>query len=234
MISKHINKDNLHHAYLLEGDRNQILSELLLLLEKIGIKTSANPDFYNIEIDTFKIEDARNLKSLTSSRSFSNYEESKKVFIISANSFLLEAQNSLLKVFEEPIENTHFFIIAPSSQMFVPTLLSRFYVIKNNSGAETDEAEKFVNMPLAKRIDYIKELLSEADVEEESSNSPRSKALQFLNQIEEVLHKKYDKIRLSPVTKSFEQIFQVRKYLRQPGSSAKSLMESVALSIPEK
>lgn len=245
MISKFIDQNYLHHAYLIEGDNAILLPELLLFLESLNIKTTANADFYQLEIDSFKMEDARNLKEITNEKSFSNDKDAKKIFLISANTFLLEAQNSLLKVFEEPIANTHFFIITPSVQVFIPTLLSRFYVIKSESFSLkenlTEEAEKFVKLPLLKRIDYIKELLSSAKEEDEedtksalliNEDSPRAKALKFLNNLEVVLHKKI--LKSSSDVKIFEHIFKVRKYLRQPGSSAKSLMESVALSIPEK
>lgn len=244
MISKFIDQNYLHHAYLIEGDNTIILPEILLFLESLNIKTKANPDFYYLEIDSFKMEDAKNLKEITNEKSFSNYKDAKKIFLISANSFLLEAQNSLLKVFEEPIINTHFFIITPSVQVFIPTLLSRFYVIRSKSFSLKDnlseEAENFVKLTLFKRIDYIKELLASAKEEDEESikstlmvseDSPRAKALKFLNNLEVVLHKKVLKSSLD--TKVFEHIFKVRKYLRQPGSSAKSLLESVALSIPE-
>lgn len=244
MISKFIDQNYLHHAYLIEGDSSVILPELLLFLESLNIKTTANVDFYQLEIDSFKMEDARNLKEVTNEKSFSNDKDAKKIFLISANTFLLEAQNSLLKVFEEPMVNTHFFIITPSVQVFIPTLLSRFYVIKSEAFSLkenlTEEAEKFVKLPLAKRIDYIKELLASTKEEDEENSkstlvadgdSPRAKALKFLNNLEIVLHKKA--LKPSSDTKIFEHIFKVRKYLRQPGSSAKSLMESVALSIPE-
>ena len=245
---KHLDKNNLHHAYLIEGDKSLIIPEIFSILQDLNIKTKANPDFYNLDIDSFKIDDARNLKSMTNEKSFSDLDSAKKIFLISANSFLLEAQNSLLKVFEEPIANTHFFIVVPSTKIFIPTLLSRFYVIKselNSTGKSpseknTLEVESFIKLPLSKRIDFLKELLAtdeDTDAEENSTDSPRAKALKFLDGLEEALHKSYMSKTVFDIktnTDFFKQIFQVRKYLRQPGSSAKSLMESVALSVPER
>lgn len=248
-ISLQVDKNNLHHAYLLEGDKNEIIPQVFAILKDLNIETAGNPDIYNIDIDSFKIDDARSLKSMTSERSFASDPDSKRIFLISANSFLLEAQNSLLKVFEEPILNTHFFIITPSIQLFIPTLLSRFYVIKGNvtnildtkealDHGSTDEAEKFIALQLSKRIEFLKELLSTDDEEEGGEkDSPRARALRFLDGLEAVLHKSYMSKGTFDTNKNtgfFEQIFKVRKFLRQPGSSVKSLMESVALGIPEK
>jgi len=253
LINKHFNKNNLHHAYLIEGKKEINLPLVLELLNELKINISNNPDFYHLELDSFKMKDGEFLKSLTSNKSFSDKEGSKKIFIISANSFLLEAQNSLLKVFEEPIEDTHFFVLTPSVSVFIPTLLSRFYVIREDIDEQSinKEVDNFLKSSKFQRIEFLKVLLKgpnrddedededDNEVEEILVDSPKSKALKFLDSLELALHKNlYKKSTSNTDSKNiksiFEQIFKVRKYLRQPGSSAKSLMESVALSIPER
>jgi DNA polymerase III delta prime subunit len=231
-ILEHLDKNNLHHAYLLEGAEKEIVPEILKFMKNSGIETSGNPDFFHMSFDSFRIEDARNLKSMEYEKGFST---KKKIFLISANNFLLEAQNTLLKIFEEPIENTHFFIITPDVNILLKTLVSRFYLIRTKAGLESElkEAEKFIAMPVKNRLDFIKELLAEAEEDEENQveiQSTRAKALKFLNALEIVLHKKFLKkyFEVNP----FSQIFKVREFLSQPGSSAKSLMESVALTVP--
>ncbi len=239
MILDDLGKNNLHHAYLVEGEIDITLEAVFEFIKSLGIKTSGNPDVSHIALDSFKVDDARSLKSYALERGFS---ESKKVFIISANNFLLEAQNSLLKIFEEPIENTHFFVITPDVNVLLPTLVSRFYVIGNEQKKNTDlkEADNFINMPARSRLDFIKNLLIEEDDEDEESisiHSPRSKAIHFLNTLELALHNRFfsDVSGLNvETTKLFAHFFKVREFLRQPGSSPKTLMESIALMIPEK
>ncbi len=185
----------------------------------------------------------------------------KKIFLISANNFTLDAQNTLLKMFEEPIENTHFFLIVPDINSLLQTLVSRFYLIKSEAGLEVElkEANKFIALSLNDRINFIKELLADSGVENEeededteqstpSGKEPsRLKALKFLNALEMVLHhslKNSSGLTLPGVPggtytiqnsleNCFSQIFKVREFLRMPGSSAKSLMESVALVVPK-
>lgn len=231
-ILEHLDKNNLHHAYLIEGAREEIVPEIFKFIKELGIKTSGNPDFSHIAVDSFKIDDARDLKSVEYEKGFST---GKKIFLISANNFLLEAQNTLLKIFEEPIENTHFFVITPNVDFLLKTLVSRFYLIKTKPKLkeELKEAEKFLKMSVRDRIQFIKELLNEPEEDEIISiDSPRPKALKFLNALELLLQNKFVK-NFSDLTPSFQQIFKVREFLSQPGSSAKSLMESVALAIPE-
>ena len=224
MISKHLDKDNLHHAYLIEGDREVVVPEILEFVKGMEVT--------EIKLDNFKIEDARNLKLYEAFKAFDN----KKAFVISANSFLLEAQNAMLKMFEEPIENTHFFLILPEVSGLLKTFISRFYFISQKTvfGEETKDAEKFIKMQLRDRLEFIKELVAKPDEEEDEEvvdlNSSRAKALKFLNALESALHSKVSKSTLD--TSIFHQIFKVREFLRMPGSSAKTLMESVALIIP--
>lgn len=235
MLAKHLDKNNLHHAYLIEGTREEIIPEILEFIKSLGIEIVHNADVSHISLDSFKIEDARNLKSYASEKGFST---NKKIFIISANNFLLEAQNSLLKMFEEPIENTFFFLIVPDANSLLKTLVSRFYLIstKDDLVSEVKNAEKFIAMPLQSRINFIKELLIESEEEDEEGNevivldSTRSKALKFLNALELTLHSNMSKRHFD--ISYFEHILKVREFLRMPGSSTKTLMESVALIVP--
>ncbi len=235
MIKEYLDKENLHHAYLIEGAKENILPELLSFIREMGVLTAGNPDFIQMDFDTIKIEDARNLKSYGNQKGFS---ESKRIFLITTNSFLLEAQNTLLKLFEEPIENTHFFLIMPDTNVLLPTIVSRFYLIKSNEehqGGEYKLAEKFLSMPVNSRMDFMKELLVESENEEESedrtvADSSRSRALRFINALELRLHENFNAT--NPHSFVFEHIMNVRKFLRMPGSSAKSLMESLVLILP--
>ena len=241
-LINHLDKDNLHHAYLIEGVKEEVLPEILDFIKSLGVKVSGNPDFYSIHLDSFKIEDARNLRSMAYEKSFSGEKSSnsgKKIFLISANNFLGEAQNTLLKMFEEPINNTHFFVIVPDSGIFLKTLLSRFYIIKAKSNLEDEikKAEKFLRMNLRDRLDFMKELLMEENEEEDEEidnmNNGRAKGLKFLNALEYILQEKLkDKNNFLLVKDPMEHILKVRSFMSQPGSSAKNLMESVALIIP--
>ncbi len=224
-----LSKDNLHHAYLLLGNREEILPLVLNFVREIGESTNNNPDFVVSEFDVFKIEDARNFKAQTSEKKFG---DGRRIFIILANQFLLEAQNSLLKVFEEPKNDTHIFVISPNTQTFLPTLLSRLYIVDLNTvsaGSDSIEAIKFLKMNLSNRFLYIKDLL--ADAKEEDEESPRTIAQNFLNSLESTLHENMSKGTFD--TGVFEHIFKVRENLRQPGSAPKMLLGSVALVLPE-
>ena len=258
-IFENFDKNNLHHAYLIEGKKEEIIPLIFVFLKEIGINTTNNFDFNQIDLDTLKIEDARNIKTQSIEKSISL---EKKVFLISTNNFLGNAQNTLLKMFEEPIENTLFFLIVPDTSILLPTLLSRLYLIKTdgNFKNELKEAKEFLKMSLNERILLIKDMMAknkddakseevelpdaptEAFREDVQTESIRPKAIKFLNALEAILHEKFIEVKLRPSQNEdrsfkdidyFYQIMKVREYLSEPGSSAKSLMESVALVVPK-
>ena len=231
-LDEYLDQKNLHHAYLIEGAREEIVPEILNFINKLGIKTSGNPDFCQMTVDSFKIDEALSLRSMGTEKGFTSQ---KKFFVVCANNFSLDAQGVLLKIFEEPIENTHFFIIVPDKDALLKTLISRFFLIKSKvkNDFTSQEAEKFITMSLPNRILFIKDLLADSDEEDEIiiKDGARSKALKFLNALEVVLyHKLNNKIDFK--INFFQQIFKAREYIRQPGSSIKSLLESLALVIP--
>ncbi len=230
MSLKELSKDNLHHAYLLRGERGEMLSSILEFVKSIGIETENNPDFSVSEVDTLKVETARELRSLFAER---GYGEEKKVFVISVNAILNDAQNTLLKVFEEPIENVIFFLIIPSETQLLKTLVSRFYVVDTERGVvNIKEAKKFLQMTQSMRIDFLKNFLAEEDEEEgEPTDSVRAKAIRFLNEVESVLHEEFKKN--TQLSSSMEEILKARKHLRFVGSPTKTILESVALRIPK-
>lgn len=234
-ILENLDKNKLHHAYLIEGARAEIVPEILKFCESIDIKTSGNPDFIHITIDNFKIDEAFELRAMSANKS---YTSDKKIFLLCVNSFSLDAENVLLKMFEEPIENTHFFLIVPDTNALLKTLLSRFYYIslKSDTTPGLKEAENFIALSPQKRIDFIKELLIEPEEEDNRGNkiivldSTRAKAISFINMIEVSLHKKFIKDYSNALV--FKHLFKIREFLRMPGSSTKNLMESLALIIP--
>lgn len=235
LFSQHFNKNSPHHAYLLEGNCKNILEDLRIFFQDLNINTQNNPDFFVFNFDTFKIDDARNIKSLGGEKSFQERSKNglNKIIIISANNFLQEAQNTLLKILEEPNPDLKIFIITPDSNILLKTIISRLYKIiyPKELNSQIKEGEAFIKMSLRERLSYLKENFSSKD-EEEGGISLRSKASIFLNSLENILHEKFFK-KLEKDTSCFEQIFIAREYLRQNGTSPKGLLEGVAITTPE-
>jgi hypothetical protein len=227
MLSQ-INKNNLHHAYLLEGG-DQVLNSLFEYLEKeLNIDTKSNPDLYFKSFDTFKIDDARELNKIKDEKALG---KGKRIIIIKANSFLREAQNAMLKMYEEPIFNTFFFIVVKDKNTLIPTFISRFYFIESSDKVLdfNKEVNTFLKMNLKERIDFIKDFTAKDDEDEEGYIAPRHKALSFLNTLEYIINNKSKKTNAD--FENLAKIFKIRSALRDPSSPAKTLLEALALNI---
>ena len=94
--------------------------------------------------DVFKIEHA---KAVVSEAYIS--ESTTKYLILGSKSFGTEAQNSLLKVLEEPPRNIEFIIISPTKSNLLPTVRSRLPIVKG----ELSHHSTIFDMNLSK-IDY--------------------------------------------------------------------------------
>ena len=221
ILKYHIEKGDFHHGYLLVGDfeisRNMALEATRAILKPEG-KIEAHPDFSHQKFELFGIEESRILTEKASKRPFVG---DKKVFIIELFSFSLESANALLKTLEEPYPGTHFFVIVPSLENVIPTLVSRLTVIDNSKiKKELDEEKiKFYNRFLSdlphKRLETVKEF---------SDN--RQSAIEFLNELEIILAKK-------KILDALEQIQRCRNFLFSQGSSPKMVLEHIALALPQ-
>jgi hypothetical protein len=216
LIETYKNNGNLHHAYLIEGDKDSLLPELLRFIEKdMKIEIHGNPDFSIDTFDTFTIEDGRSIQERQSRRSFTD----KKIYIIHFRFITVEAQNALLKVFEEPTEGTHFFIVTPTAQILLPTLRSRLNIISDTIEKKeaTSTAEKFMKASMGERLGMIKEIIEEKD---------KSKAIDFVSDLERVISEK--KIALKN-GQGVEEVLTAKKYLHDRSPSIKLLLEHLAL-----
>ena len=230
----------LHHAHVIEGVHGEVVPTLLSALERhMGIAIQGNPDLTVEEYQSLGIDESRDL-SLRQSRA--GFADSKKIFIVSAQSFTREAQNALLKTFEEPTAGTHFFIIIPRRDTILPTLRSRVIVIDGRrTSVNNDEtkvvAEKFLDSNLEQRFAMIKKLtvapkgLTRHDSAESKKGEQvdREKIRRILDHIERILYTRtagrHDTSAL------FREIYQTKTYLADRGSSPKMLLEHLAIAI---
>ncbi len=210
---------NLHHAYAIVGDRRtntEALAQFLksvLRIEKIG-----NPDYSELHFETFSIDDSRELGERQRRMSF----EGKKIFVVAFDFITQEAQNALLKVLEEPTLGTHIFLVVPSADLFLPTVISRLVVInERRNGASSAEAKAFLKMMPGERLAFAKEI-----VEEKNKQS----AMALLNGLEAEFHGHIEKGFSDH--RSLNELLIAKRYMYSRSPSLKLLLEHLALVLP--
>ncbi len=216
-----------HHAYCIPGDPTICLELKTILESEHSIPSQANPDFYEQTFQSFTIDDARNLKALHETRPIG--PTGRKIFIISMNGITSEAQNALLKLLEEPSDYAHFFLILPSAHLLLPTVKSRMRMIAIDADTKvneeiTEEAQKFLKMSGAKKLDFIKKLIDDISKEKKV----RQDAVDFLDAVESEI---YLEKKLKKNLQALESIAFTKKYIYDRAPSVKMLLEYVALNL---
>lgn len=211
-------KDSLHHAYFIEGEQVAVLADVeAFLKDAFGIVRQGHPDVHYSMYDSFGIDESRDLQGMQTMRPVMG---DKKIFILSTGAITSEAQNSLLKVFEEPTPGTHFFVISSSQRILLPTLRSRMVVLTHAS-AQKDTTElnvkRFIKLSLKGRLEYVAPLIEEKD---------KSKAEGFLQALVSELAGGGVK---KETADAIKEILSFIKYLKDRSSSLKLILERVSL-----
>ena len=162
----------------------------------------------------------------------------RKIFIIETDAITNEAQNALLKIFEEPQKGTHFFIIIPSEVTLLPTLLSRMLLVRADAGSSVDagasdgaqaitlkQAKQFLGMSAGEKVAFVDALA--ADISDEKK--PKRAALEFLDSLESLLAP--DSKSIAKNAQALHSIIKTRSYLRDRSPSIKQLLEYVAVTV---
>jgi len=208
------------HAYVARGGA-AALTEVLTLLEKEG-RALGNPDLYVRAYARFGIDEARDLRERAAMRAVSG---ERRIFVIAASSITAEAQNALLKTFEEPPAGALFILLVPSPETLLPTLRSRMQSFDMRGVAEADSpipTEAFLSAAPERRIEMLKVLL---DAEERDLGG----VIAFLSALERGLALR---VREREVVDGLRAIYRARSFASDKGSLLKPLLEQAALLVP--
>lgn len=97
--------------------------------KKISVKEKVDPfDLDILELESLGIEEVRQIQKKIYLKPFKGEKKSLILVLIGAVSD--EAQNSMLKMLEEPPQSSLIFIIAQTHLVFLPTILSRVKIIE--------------------------------------------------------------------------------------------------------
>lgn len=149
-------QDKLFHAYLFIGPSKSTLSEISKLFIKAAL-SEKNGEIDETHVSVKKIEsgnsdeviffdqkkvtikEIRELKERLSKRVYT------KLFVVfnSYEGILPQAEQAMLKLLEEPIENVHFILLAQSRKNILDTVLSRASVMTFGSESSTQLSATF-------------------------------------------------------------------------------------------
>jgi DNA polymerase III delta prime subunit len=221
-----------HHAFVIEAEAEEGIATAQMWAEKeLGMKVGNNPDVIVLHYGLLSVDDARRVTELAAGRAFAG---DTKVVIIAASRAYHEAQNALLKLFEEPPAGTCLFFILPSLGGLLPTLRSRVQVLERIENGKqkieiSEAAEEFMKATKEKRSAFIKKLTSGKDEEERREN--REEALAIMNGIEVAAYAKL--ARGDGVAALLSDIAVLRGHLHDRSAPVRMILEHLSLVIPK-
>ena len=170
----------LHHAYAIFGEKKVKEEVEAFLVKELKFPITKNADFWQGEYNVFKIGDSRVLNEAHVNKPV-KYD--KKVFVVYANFITKDAQNSLLKIFEEPTPDTVFFLVLPEATGLISTLKSRLIFGKGGGDDTASQAEAFLSAKVGKRMEIVAKIVK--DIKDEKMN--KAGAIKFIKNIEKVV-----------------------------------------------
>ncbi len=216
-----------HHAFVIETEAKEGIEVAQAWAKReLGMQTQNNPDIVVLRYGLFSVEDARRVMELAAGTPFAG---EYKVLIITASRAYHEAQNALLKLFEEPPPGTYIFFILPSLGGLLPTLRSRVQILKHEARStkhEINPAEQFMKASKEKRSAIIKKLTSGKDEEERREN--REEAVAIINGVEKVAA---DDVKKHQALLRDIQI--LRGHLYDRSAPVRMILEHLSLVIPK-
>ncbi len=206
------------HAYVIKGDGRNV-DAVLAILEKEGIKIKGNPDVSVQSFVSYTIADARTLRERANLRAVG---DAGRIFVIAAPVIPPDAQNALLKTFEEPPAGARFFLIVASPETLLPTLRSRMQTLDVESPyvAGIVDAKAFLAATPDIRMDMLKPFIEKG----EDDKRDLAGAVIFLAGLEILLSKKPKENK-----ESLRSVYRARKYITDRGALTKALLEQTAL-----
>jgi hypothetical protein len=193
-----------HHAVLL-------LSESLALS---GYVPSPADEIFSY--GTLSISDVR---TIIKSAYGTSLTADAKTMLIETRTIATEAQQALLKIFEEPPQGTKFVLVIPSIEGLLPTLLSRLYrpeTVHLVAHSTNPFFTIFQSSSYAARLECITRITKDKDIEQ----------IELLRKgVLWLLSKK-------PMSSQAAQLAYCVNMLNQRGASKKMLLEEIALLLP--
>jgi len=223
LIETYKNTGFLHHGYLIVGEWEIIQPILVETFKLIGDQSDIVYETY----ETFGINDSHRLVERSTRRNWSGQRE---LVVLTAKSYTPEAQNALLKLFEEPRAGLHFFLLGNKATDFLPTLQSRLVIIEhqietgleeklNKNNKSEDEALQFLSATPVDRLAWIDKKVK--------GEMARDEWLKFFNTLEKIAHQ------LKPFNKqALVELNTVRPYFANPAFSARLIFEHLAFVLP--
>lgn len=211
----------LHHAYIVTGSFASGPEAVRAVLEKRGVKMTGNPDVLALSFPELLVDHVRD--ELLPFAALKPVGE-RKYLIVSFSRANDAAQNALLKAVEEGVGNSVFFFCAEPATRILPTLRSRCVLLSTKHqplSTNDGEAADFLKESYEKRLARVEKMSAAI-----SKTQDRAPVRAFVGGLLTLAYEKHAS------TQTLRDLLDADRYLRLQGSSAKSILGHLAVSLP--
>ena len=226
-----------HHAYYVVAEQEAGVSRALTFArETLGMDVEGNPDIVILRHGLLSIDDARRLIRHAGQTGV----HGSKLLVITAERIFHEAQNALLKVFEEPPEGTTLILVLPSAGLLLATLRSRLLELPQLHGGPltppviAQEVRTFVSASQSEREKIVAKFLERAKSDkDEEKQAVRGEVLRLIEGLTEVAHDIWKRQPDAELTLFLEEMNRFIPILHERSAPLKLIFEHVLLTMPE-
>lgn len=224
-----------HHAYVYIGDREAGLAAArAYAADALGLHGSDNPNVAVFEFGLFSVDDARRVASFASQ---SQATGDRKLIVIATGRLFHEAQNALLKLFEEPTEGTTLVLVVPAEGILLPTLRSRLIRLPDASGGANaigDVAQEFLSMAKAEREKYVVKLVARSKSDKDAEKqAARLEAASVIAGVMRAAHAKNMKAPAKELGLLLRDLDRFAPIVHERSAPLKLIFEHLVLVMPE-
>jgi len=222
-----------HHAFVIEAEAEEgVVIAGKWLLSELKMESKGNSDVVVLRHGLLSVDDARRIIDIAAQAPFAGEH---KALIIAAGRMYHEAQNALLKLFEEPPRGTYVFLVLPTLGGLLPTLISRVVPLtvfeKPSTHAVPEVARKFIESTREKRSAMVKKLTSGKD--EDERRAQRDEAIQIVNGIEAAAYAALHAKKNKTSTELLSEISVLRSHLYDRSAPMRMILEHLAIVVPK-
>ncbi len=231
-----------HHAYFVVGESDAGVEKARsFAARELGLEGVSHPDIFEGRYGLFSVDDSRYVGNVAMKSPLAG---DRKLLIIAASRIFHEAQNALLKLFEEPPEGTTLILVIPSEGLLLPTLRSRLIVLpqaaeseKHNGKRVGGFAKQFLEANSTEQEKIIAKLLerTKSDKDEEKQ-AARSEAIQLVEGLTHSAHQAWaaakgpEKENLSLFLRDLERFLPI---LHERSAPLKLIFEHLLIVLPK-
>lgn len=222
-----------HHAFVIEAEAEEgIALAQAWVARELKMESKGNSDIVVLRHGLLSVSDARRIADIAAQAPFAG---EYKALIITAGRAYHEAQNALLKLFEEPPRGTYLFLVLPTLGGLLPTLRSRVVLLtsteKHSAHSISEAAQKFIESSREKRSAMIKKLTSGKD--EEERRERRDEAIQIINGIETAAYAALRAEKYKASAELLSEISVLRGHLYDRSAPVRMILEHLAIVVPK-